>query len=1003
MEFIYEKTGKLLNELKDRMYGEPIELTGLEYCECGYKTSNVLPRGLRWTPVPEKFGIGGGQEQHFWVRGKIVIPDALVGKSVSLISTSFCDNGFNKSPQILVYIDGNMTAAFDQYHLSIDIDSSTAEHDFIAYCYINADTSIHRLSFSIRETHEDVKKLYYDVMIPYDILDFTNKNDRAYVKMLGALDDALNLVDFSLKGEDFNACARAASASLEENLYSKYSGSDTACVCIGHTHIDVAWLWTFAQTREKAQRTFATVVTLMKKYPEYKFMSSQAQLYKFVKEDAPELYAEIIELVKQGRWEVEGAMWVESDCNLPSGESLIRQILYGKRFFKDEFGVDCKVLWLPDCFGFNAALPQILKKTGVEYFVTSKLSWNETNTMPYDFFKWKGIDGSSVMAYFLTAKAKQKDGVISRFTTYNAKLNASIVAGTYDRFRQKDISDEALITYGYGDGGGGPTEEMLEQGLRLTRGLPGCPKTKFEFAGQFLSEINEKAKAAKSIPEWNGELYLELHRGTYTSQAKNKKNNRKSEYIYKNAEFYSVLGELLCGAKYPYQALSAGWEKILLCQFHDVIPGSSIRPVYDDTDKIYEKLMGDGQGIVDTVRNALSQKVKTYGGLLVFNPNSFETSAEVMAEGEWRYVEKIPALGWAVVPPAEKIMPVVSEKKIENDFLAVEFDDNMDICRIYDKTARREVLKAGEKVRLEAYEDIPKQWDAWEITEYYKEKRFDVNNIVSVTRYECGEKAGFTVVKKFRDSLIKQTITLDGHTRNIGFDNDIDWNNEHILLKAAFPLDINTTSATYDIQFGNVQRPTHSNTSWDAAKFEVCAHKYADMSENGYGVSLINDCKYGYSAEGSTLSLTLLKSATYPDKTADKCNHKFTYVLYPHADDFTKSGTVENAYIINNPLYCTPISRQDGILPDRMSFAKIDGNGTFIDTIKKAENGDGYIVRIYDAVNSRGPRTLTFGVPVKEAYVCDMLENELESAKVEGRNISVNIKPFEIITLKVKI
>lgn len=1004
MNFIYERIGKMLSVIKERMFGKAIKISGLEFSECGYKTTNLPPRGLRWTPVPDNFSIGGdGAEHHMWVKGKIIIPDEMMGKSVAVINSSNEDRSWGRTPQYLVYIDGKAVGAFDRNHLSIDIDSNVKEHDFTVYVYAEENAHIYDMSFSIREVYDDVRRLYFDIDVPYEILGYSDPDTRSYCLVRDAVNEALNVVDFSSCGEEFFKSARDASAYLEENLYQKYKNEETSCVCIGHTHIDVAWMWTFAQTREKVQRSFSTVVSLMKKYPEYKFMSSQAQLYKFLKEDAPDVYEEVKALIKEGRWEVEGAMWVEADCNIPSGESLVRQVMYGKKFFMDEFGVDCRVLWLPDAFGYSAALPQILKKSGVDYFVTSKIGWNETNRMPYDFFNWRGIDGTGIHSYFLTAQTKKRGQKPETISTYNANLCPSHVAGAYDRFQQKELSDEVIITYGYGDGGGGPTEEMIERGRRLEGGLPGCPAVKFDFAGKFLTDLDEKTKS-KKIPEWRGELYLEMHRGTYTSQAKNKKNNRKSEFIYRNAELYSVMGEVLCKIPYPAKTLSEGWEKILLCQFHDVVPGSSIHPVYEDTDKIYSKLMGEGKAVVKGVLDVISKNVKTYGGLLVFNPNPFEVSAQIMAEGEWRYVEKIPSLGWAVVAPAEKEVPCVFPKKIENDLLVVEFDDDMNICRIYDKEAGREVLKSGEVAnKLEAYEDFPRFYDAWEITNYYKEKKYDVNNVISCEKYECGEKAGVVVTRKFKNSVIRQIITLDGHTKNIGFETDIDWHDEHILLKSAFPFDLNTSSATYEIQYGYVQRNTHENTSWDAAKFEVCGHKYADISENGYGVSLINDCKYGYSADGSTLSLTLLKCATYPDPDADKGVHHFTYTLAPHNGSFSAAKTVENAYILNNPLECVPMSRQDGALSDKFSFAKIDGEGVVIDTVKKAEDGSGIIVRLYEATNSRGNHTLTFGTAISEVYVCDLLEREEYSLGVERNSVSLDVKPFEIVTLKVKI
>ncbi|MCQ2436228.1 MAG: alpha-mannosidase [Clostridia bacterium] len=1004
--FIYDRISRYLSTISDRMFCGLTPITGLEYCECGYKSGNQPPRGQRWVPLEEHSNLGEyGKEFHFWIKGKIVIPEELRGQRIELYNSSFSDRAFLKTPQMIIYLDNKIAAAFDQFHDSILLDSTKAEQDFLIYLYTADNTKIYDFSLSLRQVDELSRKLYYDVRVPLDILSYSDEDSREYGLILNALNSALNLVDFRDNSDRYRESVKAAIDSLDENLYKKYTDSTGySCVCIGHSHIDVAWLWTFAQTKEKVQRTFANVINLMKRYPEYKFMSSQAQLYKFCKEESPELYAEIKEMVKAGRWEVEGSSWVEPDCNITGGESLIRQMLYGKRFFMNEFGVDCKVFWIPDSFGFTGALPQILSKCGIKYVVTSKLSWNETDKMPYDVFRWKGNDGSEVLTYFITTQDKQKAKPQSMHTTYNGNARPGQYQGAWERFQQKTLSDEVLVLYGAGDGGGGPTSENIEYTQRLAGGLPLSPKTKFDFAHNFLDKLADNVSGNPDLPQWRGELYLEYHRGTLTSQAKNKKNNRKAEFLYENAEMISVIGELLCNVKYPKKELRDGWEKILLCQFHDVLPGSSVAQVYADSDKIYDEVFENGHKIVDPLLAAVSGNIKTYGGLFVFNPNSFSASAQVMAEGEWRYVENIPGNGWAVVAPADRIMPNIGDHCIDNEYIYLHFDENMNIDRLYDKRAGRDVLPTGQVAnRLIAYEDIPRDYDAWEISNYYKQKSWPIDNVVSVKRYECGEKLGFTVERKFDNSTICQTISIDGHTTNIGFETEIDWKNDHILLKADFPLDINTTRATYDVQFGAIERSTHKNTSWDAAKFEVCGHKFADLSENGYGVSLINDCKYGYSAEGSVLSLTLLKSATSPDRGADKCVHNFTYTLYPHVGDYTDAGTVENAYVLNNPLVCIPLSRQDGNLPDKFSLVKTDGRGTIIETVKKSELGDGYIVRLYDAYNMHAKRTVTFGIPVKAAFICDMLETELKPVEVSGKNVVIDIKPFEIVTLKVKV
>ena len=564
----------------------------------------------------------------------------------------------------------------------------------------------------------------------------------------------------------------------------------------------------------------------MKKYPEYKFMSSQAQLYKFLKEESPELYAEVKEMVRAGRWEVEGAMWVEADCNLSSGESLVRQVLYGKRFFKDEFGVDCKVLWLPDVFGYSAALPQILKRSGVESFVTSKIGWNETNRMPYDTFWWEGIDGTDIFAFFMTAQDKHRGQKPETPVTYNAKLNPNQLQGAYDR---KEINNEVMITFGFGDGGGGPTRKDLEYYNLLKKGLPAVPKAKMEFAGSMLSRVRARALQNPKTPRWQGELYLEYHRGTYTSMAQNKRYNRKSEFLYEKAETTALLANILTGAAYPKAELHDGWETILLNQFHDIIPGSSIKEVYEVSKSQYEALLQAGNRMVKNAGAEVIGKVATDGGVLVFNPNSFAASGTVQLNGETVFVRDIPAKGYKIVKDYEARGEVqATEKVLENAFFRIELDETGAFTRLYDKRNDREVLKSGARGNvLTAYEDYPRDYDNWEISNYYKEKSWELSDKAEIYPVTDGARAGVEIRKPFMNSVITQKVWLYDDVARIDFDTDIDWKEEHLILKTAFPVDINADKATYEIQFGTVERPTHSNTGWDAAKFEVCAHKSA--------------------------------------------------------------------------------------------------------------------------------------------------------------------------------
>ncbi|MGM9683849.1 MAG: alpha-mannosidase, partial [Eubacteriales bacterium] len=740
---------------------------------------------------------------------------------------------------------------------------------------------------------------------------------------------------------------------------------------------------------------------MMKEFPEYKFMSSQPQLYEYVKEDDPALYEEIKDLVRQGRWEVEGAMWLEADCNLISGESMIRQILLGKQFIKDEFGKDSEILWLPDVFGYSAAMPQILRKSGVTKFFTSKISWNETNQMPYDIFMWQGIDGSEVFSYFLTSQ--DVDSKDAR-AFYTGDTRPKQVKGTWERFQQKDIAREAILTFGYGDGGGGPSREMMETGLRLEKGIPGCPSVTFEFAGDFLNRLEKSVRGNRFFPHWVGELYLEYHRGTYTSMARNKKNNRYSEFLMKNAETANVINLTALGREYPADTIRSAWKKVLLCQFHDILPGSSIEEVYRDTDIIYSQIAQSGKKLFGDAMESVKGAVGSDGGIFVFNPNGFTDSSAVEYNGKSYWAENVPAMGWKVVSELSGNADVrvdIEKRVLENKYIRVVFDPNFEIKSIRDKKAGREIVPSGERANmLQAFEDFPRKWDAWEITNYYEEKMWRVDSLDSAEVFEDGIFAGFRVTRHFQDSVIRQIIRISGYDSKIDFVTEADWKNSHILLKTAFPTTIHSDKATYEIQYGNVERPTHRNTSWDQAKFEVCGHKWADISEYGYGVSIINDSKYGYDIYGNTIRLSLIKSATYPNPAADKEVHRFVYSLYPHKGDYREAHTVQKAYALNNPMTASYIAPHSGSLGSEFGFVSADSENMIIEAVKQSESGDGIIVRLYDAYHMSTDTVLRFGIPVSSAEVCDMTENACRSLKVAQNSVRLHVAPFEIVTLK---
>ena len=1007
MSYLHERIKKLCEALDSREYsdGTPIEL---EYCLCGYKAGNKPPENAVWKPLPADLDLvydsdDRSEKNHGWLRGKFV-KTAREGYSSMIRNRTYGASDFRVNPQFTVYIDGKLVTALDAGHRRVFTDGlADGEHELLIYFYINK-TFLRRISFETSYEDDDVSGLYFDVRVPLDALNAMDEGTREYGLLLRELSDALSLVDFRRDAPGFREGVRKARERLD-GYFRRCGGGDVSCFAIGHTHIDVAWLWTFVQTREKVQRSFSTVVHLMERYPQYKFMSSQAQLYEFLKEDAPDTYAKIKQLVKEGRWEVEGAMWVEADCNLPSGESLVRQILYGKRFFKEEFGVDCRVLWLPDVFGYSAALPQILKKSGVEYFVTSKIGWNETNRLPYDVFSWRGIDGSAVFTWFLTTQDKIRGRAPKTDSTYNGSMNAQQIMGAWDRFQQKDICDTVLTTYGYGDGGGGPNANMIETAKRLERGVPGCPKVEFAFAGDFLDRVKRETSESGRLPEWNGELYLEYHRGTYTSQARNKRNNRRAEFLLRNIEKASLVRRFVSDTdSFDRALMKKSWKTVLLCQFHDVIPGSSIEDVYRDTDAMYAKLFSEcGAKLNDDV-GAIADRVSCGAGeTVIFNPNSFGTGAEIlMPDGRYSYFADIPPMGYAALRPEKDGVVSVDEENaaIENACFRVAFDGKRNISSIYDKRAGREVLKDSGNV-LTAYEDYPRAYDAWEISEYYTEKSYPVDDVSGFTPFFEGDRAGFTVVRRFNRSLIKQKIALYGHSARIDFETELDWHDDHVLLKAAFPFDVLANEATYDIQFGSVRRPTHKNTSWDSARFECSAHKYADVSEYGYGAALLNDCKYGYSASGSTLSLSLLKCATSPDKNADQGRHTFTYSVFPHAGDLFSSGTVQEAYLLNDPPFAAGAGTDAATsAPRRYSAVTVSEPDVICETMKPAEDGDGVVVRLYECFGKRTTAKLSFGFNVGKAYISDLGENAVSPVEVTNGTCEVDFGPFEIITLK---
>jgi len=969
-----------------------------------------------------------GPDEHYWFHTAVQTPDSFEGRPLWMhICTQIDEWDDGKNPQFLLFVDGEAVQGVDMNHRDVLI-ARRAQAGRVYRLDLQAYTGTLHTEFSLiaewREIDAEIGGLYWDLQVPLQAFSRLDTQSQSRIALGRVMNDAINLLDLRTPYSDaFTDTVAQARAYLKKHLYEELGGhDDVIATCIGHTHIDVAWWWTVAQTREKVCRSFATVLKLMDEYPHYRFMSSQPQLYQFLKERHPELFEKIRRRVAEGRWEPEGSTWVEMDCNLTSGESLVRQFIHGKRFFKDEFGVENHILWLPDVFGYSGALPQIMKECGVDYFMTTKLAWNQFNQFPYDTFRWRGIDGTEVLTHLITTLDPGQDEK-NYFTTYNGKLHPDALIGAWRRYQNKDINNDILISYGYGDGGGGPTRAMLETSDRLEKGITGIPRVRQAFARTYFDELSARLDGNRRLPVWEGELYFEYHRGTYTSMARNKRSNRKAELHMMDLELLSVLAARRL--PYPAQALDEMWKVILLNQFHDILPGSSIHEVYEVTKAEYAALEERIGALREERLAALCPAGENT--LTVFNTKGFPTDetlclGDVRAEalldaegnryaiqhtrgGAWVSLENLPAKGWRTYTlsrePEEADVPFVfaDERHLETPYYIVELDENGLLSRLYDKENEREVFRPGERGnQMRMYEDKPIYYDNWDIDIFYTEKSWDVNDLQWMRWTEVGAVcAALEMERRISNSTIRQTIRFYAGSRRIDFETWVDWREHQHLLKVHFPVDIHTDEATFDIQFGNLKRKVHRNTSWDEARFESCGQKWMDVSEGHYGVSLLNDCKYGHSVKDSCIALTLIKSGIEPNPVTDQEEHVFTYALYPHAGDW-RCGTIQEAYRLNQPALCAAGGEAGGTF----SLADTSHTNVMLETVKRAEDGDGWIARLYETDNARTEAALYWNRPVASVEECNCLEESKGGVAFEGNEIPFTIRPYEIKTFRIR-
>ncbi len=1044
MRYILERVENTNRELEKHIYTVLGQVESYQMKDGHYLSIKEVDSSREKWREYKKNQLWGKKGSNHWFRTEIKLPKNK--RSLALLISTGKGGWDAINPQFLIYINGKLIQGLDVNHREVLINKEFLVDEKIiidihAYAGTISDyeTEIKNQLFTkLIRVNEEIKDLYYNIQVPLLILKKLDKESKIYIDILAILNETINLIDLRVIGsKEFNKSIREANGHILDKYYKNMAGHEEIIAsCIGHTHIDIAWWWTVAQSRQKVSRSFSTVLKLMEEYPEYKFMSSQPVLYKFLLEDQPEVFEKVKEVVKRGRWEVEGGMWVEADTNVTSGESLVRQILFGTRFFKKHFNRENKILWLPDVFGYSVALPQILKKSDIDYFMTTKIAWNQYNKLPMDTFKWQGIDGSEVFTHFITTKDPSQDKK-SHFTTYNGMLHPVAVIGAWERYQQKELNNDVLISYGYGDGGGGPTREMLEVGRRLEKGLLGVPKVKQKFARRYFEEVEKRVEGHKRLPKWIGELYLEYHRGTYTSMARNKRSNRKSEFMLQDIELLNSI-TMLDGDKYDKEGIDKRWEKVLLNQFHDIISGSSIKEVYDVTKKEYEEIKEWGERYLREKLDKIANKVmRDKKSLVVFNTLSHRRTDICRVEVDKKdyilknqdesiipnqviekdgkiylcfIVKDLNPMGYRTytleegVDESFKTMNI-NANLLENDYFKIELDENGSIKSIYDKREGREVVKEGHRANvIQAFEDKPMYYDNWDIDEFYTEKMWEVDSVDKVEVINDGSVLSTLCIKRtFLNSTIIQNIHIYSSIERIDFETYVDWKQSQILLKVVFPVDIHINKATYDIQYGNVERNTHKNTSWDQAKFEVCAHKWADLSEGAYGVSLMNDCKYGYDIIEGNIRLTLLKSGIVPNPVTDQEEHYFTYSLYPHSGDWKEAKTSNKAFDLNVPLYASIVEGNGGEKSKEYSLVSSNCGNIIIDTVKKAEETDELIIRFYENENKRCKVNLTFGINLKEVREVNLIERDLGLISELGSNsIEVEVKPYEIKTLKVK-
>lgn len=907
-----------------------------------------------------------GEQPGFQAEGTVYSPSGRIIKAVEPLNRGVrLDAGFGGEVDVYIEAAANPNVAQDFLFIPTPYGDKATAGD--ARLYRLAQIEVGLLDLPVWELQQDVEALV-------GLLGQLPTSSQRRAEILRALDRMVDAMD----PDDVSGTAQVGRSMLAPALAKPASASAHHLHAVGHAHIDSAWLWPTRETVRKVARTFSNVCDLIDDNPDFVFAASSAQQYSWLKQSYPELFERVKEKVIAGNFVPVGGMWVESDTNLPGGEALARQFVAGKGFFLREFGIECEEVWLPDSFGYSAALPQIMSAAGARWFLTQKISWNETNTMPHHTFRWEGIDGSRIFTHF------------PPIDTYNSDLGGEELARAERQYAEKGIGTTSMVPFGHGDGGGGPTREMIAA-ARRTRSLEGSPTVELSSPRAFF----EAAEAEyKEPPTWSGELYLEFHRGTYTSQARTKRGNRRSEHLLREAELWATTATVRTGVPYPADELRKAWETVLLQQFHDILPGTSIAWVHKEAERNYGEVGAQLGAVIDSAARALLGEGT---GTAALNASPYP-------------VDGVAALAAGPVPaPVGRTVSRVDGDGfvLENRAARVHVDGAGLIRSMYDKLADRELVPEGSAANLlQLHRDTPTQWDAWDIDEHYRRTTVDLVELESLEIVDGAAGQALRIERSFGSSRVVQHLSLDESDPRLDISTDVDWHEQKKLLKLAFPLDVHAERATSEIQFGHIHRPTHANTSWDAARFETVAHRWVHVGEPGYGVAVANDSTYGHDitrstpsgrATATTVRLSLLRAPVFPDPAADQGTHRMgvSVLLGAGIPDAVAEG-----YRLNLPLRTVAGVARSAIKP----LIRLDNPALVVEAVKLAEDGSGdVVVRLYEAHGTRARGTAVADFAHSSVVETDLLERPLEDSAIRRRSdgeVQLVLRPFQLVTLR---